>query len=125
MDEPKELRKGQFGHPETVHRQGRRPGQKNRITALKLILEEAAIERNQTKIQKVLDGIIEDAIDGDSQCRKLVWSALMSTGTPDVVKGTDKVEIKIGRFDEDPPKDIEADVTIIEEEEDEEHQTDK
>lgn len=65
--------KGQSGNP-----LGRPKGSKNRVTLLKIAAEEAWRDRNQTKLQEVLDMVLEDALDGDKAARKLIFDALVS-----------------------------------------------
>lgn len=57
---------------------GRPKGSKNRITVLKLMMEESVRSGSANKIKKVLEDIIEDALAGDRDCRKLVWQSVMS-----------------------------------------------
>jgi hypothetical protein len=40
--------------------------------------EEAVRDRNLERMLKVCEDIIEDALDGDFACRKLVWQSVMS-----------------------------------------------
>jgi len=67
---------GQFvsGNP------GRPQGSKNRITLLKAMMEEGFRSDNEDKIRAVLDQVLEDALTGDKQSRKMVWEAAVSRG---------------------------------------------
>ena len=75
---------------------GRPKGSKNKITALKLMAEEAARDRNHDKIQEVVDKVINEAMNGSFQCQKLVWQSVMSNGIPTDAKVGEKVQINIG-----------------------------
>lgn len=58
--------------------------------------EEASRERNYDKMQRVVDEIIDSALDGNKECRKLVWQAVMSKGSSDDrAQAQEKVEINI------------------------------
>jgi hypothetical protein len=78
------------------NKRGRPKGSKNRVTLLKLMAEEAVRERNIERMQQVCDEIIEDALMGDKDMRKLVWQAMISKGSADEKsQAQEKVEIKI------------------------------
>lgn len=57
---------------------GRPKGSKNKITLLKLMTEEAIRTQNADRMMQVCNDIINDALEGDFACRKLVWQAVMS-----------------------------------------------
>ena len=65
--------KGTSGNPF-----GRPKGSKNKITLLKLATEEAWRERNQDRLDAVLDMILEDALGGDKAARKMIFEAIVS-----------------------------------------------
>jgi hypothetical protein len=60
------------------HRVGRPKGSRNKITLIKLMAEEAVRDRNLNKMLQVCEAIIDDALAGDANCRKLVWQSVMS-----------------------------------------------
>lgn len=57
---------------------GRPKGSKNRITVLKQMMEEGFREANQAKVAAVLNKILDEALDGDRACMKMVWDAHVS-----------------------------------------------
>ena len=57
---------------------GRPKGSKNRITVLKMATEEAWRERNQDRLDLILDMILDDALNGDKSARKMIFDALVS-----------------------------------------------
>lgn len=61
-----------------INKGGRPKGSRNQITLLKIAMEQSSRERNAAKIQRVIDDIIDAALDGDRDCRKLVWQSVMS-----------------------------------------------
>lgn len=94
---------------------GRPKGSKNKVTLLKLVAEEAVRERNYDKIQAVMDSIIEDALAGDKDMRKLVWQAHISKGSADdKTNAQERVVIQIGQIA--PSKEPEKGITIDHEE---------
>ena len=76
--------KGQFlpGNKEG----GRAMGSKNRITVLKVALEEAFRDETFEDIQKVLKQVVAQALEGDKSSQRLVWDASVSKG----VQSSDK-----------------------------------
>lgn len=100
---------------------GRPKGSRNKITLMKLMAEEAVRENNADKMLEVCKIIIENAIEGDKDSQKLVWSAVMSKSNLDVEKAQgDKVQITIGRVESAPKvektttKEVENDESISE-----------
>jgi len=57
---------------------GRPKGAKNKITLLKLELEESVRSGSADDMQKVLQLIVKQALKGDHGSQKLVWDATMS-----------------------------------------------
>jgi len=45
---------------------------------IKLMAEEAVRDKHLDKMLEVCEAIIEDALGGDRDCRKLVWQSIMS-----------------------------------------------
>lgn len=74
MPEPKELARANANRVRT----GRPKGSRNKITLIKLMAEEAVRDRNLDKMLQVCQDIIEDALAGDFNSRKLVWQSVMS-----------------------------------------------
>jgi hypothetical protein len=70
---------------------GRTVGSKNRITILKVALEEAFRDETFEDIQKVLKSVVKQALEGDKASQRLVWDASVSKGIQSSDKeGTDK-----------------------------------
>jgi hypothetical protein len=65
--------KGVSGNPD-----GRPKGSKNKITMLKLATEEAWRDRNQDRLDTVLDMILDAALEGDKAARKMIFDAVIS-----------------------------------------------
>lgn len=65
--------KGVSGNPK-----GRPKGSKNKVTLYKLQTEEAWRNRNQDRIDMVLDMILDDALDGDKAARKMIFDSAVS-----------------------------------------------
>lgn len=57
---------------------GRPKGSKNKITLLKLLVEETVRSEELPRMLQVCREIITDALNGDRDCRKLVWQSIMS-----------------------------------------------
>ena len=69
---------GQFIQGVSGNPSGRPLGSKNKVTVLKLAAEGAFRDRNQARIDAVLDQVLTAALEGDQQARKLVWDACIS-----------------------------------------------
>jgi hypothetical protein len=107
-----------------VKKRGAAKGSKHKITALKLIAEEAARGRNADRIQYVIDVIISDAARGSFAAQRLVWNAVMSQGIPNEAKSAENVQINIGttyKVTEPDIKIIPTDVTPEEVKDEEQH----
>lgn len=63
---------------ESGNKLGRPLGSKNKVTLYKIMAEEAFRERNMEKINRVLDDIVEEALQGNKQAMKMVWDASIS-----------------------------------------------
>lgn len=114
MAKAKRNAKGQFATKVSGNPLGRPKGSKNKVTLLKLMVEEAIREENVDDMLKVAKLIIGQAIDGDGRSQKLVWDAVMSKGTTDDrTQAKEKVEINIGGII--PEKPIEVTAITIEE----------
>lgn len=70
--------KGQFlpGNKEG----GRAMGSKNRITLMKVALEEAFRDESYDDVLKVLKMVVDQAIEGDKSSQRLVWDSAVSKG---------------------------------------------
>ena len=66
-----------------VSRGGRPKGSRNKITLIKLMAEEAVRSKHLDRMLQVCDEIINDALAGDRDCRKLVWQSIMSKSGSD------------------------------------------
>lgn len=60
---------------------GRPKGSKNQITLLKASMEEGFREATAEKVARVLEDIVDAALEGDAQARKMVWDAHISKAT--------------------------------------------
>ena len=67
--------KGQSGNPA-----GRPIGSKNRITVLKVALEEAFRDETFEDVLIILKQVVADAKAGDKSARKMVWDSAVSKG---------------------------------------------
>ena len=74
---------------------GRQKGSKNKVTLLKLAVEEAVRDNNRDRMVEVCNLIIDQALDGDTASQKLVWNSVVSNGTSDEVAAKEKVTISI------------------------------
>lgn len=90
---------GQFVQGHSGNPLGRPKGSKNRITLLKMQTEEAWRERNQDRLDMVLDMILADALDGDKGARKMIFDAIVSRANVQEDKSAgNKQEIKVHRM---------------------------
>lgn len=69
---------GQFVEGVSGNPSGRPKGSKNRITLLKMQTEEAWRDRNQVRLDLILDMILQDALDGDKGARRMIFDAIVS-----------------------------------------------
>ena len=69
---------GQYIEGTSGNPKGRPKGSKNRITLLKMQTEEAWRDRNQERLDLILDMILQDALDGDKGARKMIFDAVVS-----------------------------------------------
>ncbi len=90
---------GQFVEGVGGNPKGRPKGSKNRITLLKMQTEEAWRDRNQERLDIVLDMILQEALDGDKGSRKMIFDAIISKANvqEDKSAGT-KQEIVVHRM---------------------------
>lgn len=103
--------KGVSGNP-----LGRPKGSKNQISALKQAMELQLRELAAGDMMEVMEKCISMAKNGDKQMiRLLLEYHLSKSSDDDKDRGVEKVEIKIGRFDNDNEKPV-IDITPKEEE---------
>jgi len=69
---------GQWVEGASGNPKGRPKGSKNKITLLKMATEQAWRERNQNRLDTVLDMILQDALDGVPAARKMIFEAIVS-----------------------------------------------
>ena len=74
-DEKGKWLKGHSGNPA-----GRPVGSKNKITIMKLALEEAFRDDSFEDVLNVLKMVVDQAIGGDKSSQKLVWDSAVSKG---------------------------------------------
>jgi len=74
-DEKGKWLKGHSGNPA-----GRPIGSKNKITIMKLALEEAFRDDAFEDVLKVLKMVVDQAIAGDKSSQRLVWDSAVSKG---------------------------------------------
>ncbi len=72
---------GKSGNP-----RGRPQGSKNRITLMKVALEEAFREETYEDVLDVLRQVVQQAKQGDKASQKMVWESAVSKG----IQATDK-----------------------------------
>jgi hypothetical protein len=85
------------------------------VTALKLLAEQSARERNSTKIQEVIDRIIDLALVGEPTAMTLVWKSIMSNGAADNVSAAaEKVSININTAPAPAPQEPKAVEAVVE-----------
>jgi hypothetical protein len=70
--------KGQFTPGQSGNPAGRPLGSKNKVNILKITLEENFRDGNFEKIADILNSVVDDALQGDKQARKMVWEACIS-----------------------------------------------
>lgn len=70
-------------HPVDRPKGGRPKGSRNKITLIKLMAEEAVRSNHLDQMLEVCTKIIEAALEGDRDCRKLVWQSIMSKSGTD------------------------------------------
>lgn len=93
---------------------GRPKGSKNKITMLKLMTEEVVRSKNLDRMLQVCDEIITEALAGDRDCRKLVWTSIMSKSGTDQNQTTGAMPEIIIRSDHPPVIRQVIDATIVE-----------
>lgn len=100
--------------PEQDKKVGRPKGSKNKITMLKLMTEEVVRSKNLDRMLQVCDEIITEALAGDRDCRKLVWTSIMSKSGTDQNQTTGAMPEIIIRSDHPPVIRQVIDATIVE-----------
>ena len=95
---------GKSGNPD-----GRPKGSKNKITIMKIAAESSVREDNFDKMLEVCSQIIQAALDGDKQARKLVWESMMTKGVSDeAAKSGGKPQINLNFTSEAPTLTVEG-----------------
>lgn len=90
---------GQFIEGTSGNPKGRPKGSKNRITLLKMATEEAWRDRNQERLDTVLDMILQDALEGDKGARKMIFDAVVSKANVQEDKAAgQRQDIKVHRM---------------------------
>ena len=90
---------GQYVEGVSGNPKGRPKGSKNRITLLKMQTEEAWRDRNQARLDTVLDMILQDALDGDKGARKMIFDAVISkANVPEDKSAGQKQQITVHRM---------------------------
>lgn len=70
---------------------GRTPGSKNRITLMKVALEDAFRDETYEDVLAVLRMVVGQALEGDKASQKMIWDASVSRGmSPQDKEATDK-----------------------------------
>ena len=87
---------------------GRPKGSRNKITLLKLMAEESVRSKNVDRMLEVCEKIIEDALNGDRDCRKLVWQSIMSKSGTDQNQTSGAVPEIVIRSDKPPEVHVNA-----------------
>lgn len=111
---------GQFVAGTSGNPVGRPKGSKNKITLVKLMAEQAVREGNYDRMVAVCEQVIEDALAGDFQCRKLIWQSMVTkAAADDRSTAKEKVEINLN-VGEAPVRKAEIieDAEVVEDEED-------
>jgi len=80
-NQPTRTKKGHFPKGVSGNPSGRPSGSKNRVNILKISLEEQFREGNFDKIVKILNSVVDDAMQGDKVAKKMVWDAAISKAT--------------------------------------------
>lgn len=70
--------KGQFVKGASANPNGRPVGSKNKVTQMKVALEDAFRSDNFDDIQRVLRLVLKQALQGDKSSQKLIWDASVS-----------------------------------------------
>lgn len=88
--------------PKVSNPAGRPKGSKNKITYLKLMAEEAVRSGESARIQEVCRNIVMAALEGDRDCRKMVWSAVMSKAGNEAQSNSGEMPQIVIRMDSAP-----------------------
>jgi hypothetical protein len=111
-DEKGRFVKGASGNPV-----GRPLGSKNKVNLIKISMEQEFRDGNFEKIAQILNSVVDEALEGDKQARKMVWDACISKASLSEDKDTkgDAPQILIRHMEVQKQGDI-IDVEPIEEE---------